>query len=146
MIVELLKTVHATRPDIALLSRAVLEAIALSEGSIGSSSAVARALGIRNRFELARLLRRDGLPSLHRLADWATVMSWVINSKRRGVSLCRMAFHSRRHASACYRLVEDMTGLPWSLVRSRGLQWVIRRFARELRTSHARVHRDRIAS
>jgi hypothetical protein len=119
-----------------LYPRAVVEAILLSEGPIGTAQAVARELGLPNRFKLARLLKREGLPPLHRLAGWATVLSWVTNAERRGVSLCWIAFRSRRHPSACYRLVREVTGLPWEKVHAKGSAWVQSQFVRELRHSH----------
>jgi len=100
-----LSAIRATRPAMTLYPRAVIEAVLLSEGPIGTAQAVARELGLPNRFKLARLLKREGLPPLHRLAGWATVLSWVISAERKGVSLCWIAFRSRRHPSACYRLV-----------------------------------------
>jgi len=47
-------------------------------------------LGLKNRFKLARLLQREGLPPLHRLTEWITVMGWVGAAEEDGV---------RRHRS-----------------------------------------------
>jgi len=115
-----------------LYSRAIVEAVCLCEGPIGSARDVARQLGLKNRFCLARLLKREGLPPLHRLAEWATVLSWVVAAERDGVSLCWMAFRSRRHPSACYRLVKEVTGLRWEEVRARGSRWVQRQLLAEV--------------
>jgi hypothetical protein len=123
-----LSAVYSLHPGMTLFSRAIVEAVLLSEGSIGSASAVARALGLPNRFSVARLLRRDGLPAVHRLAEWATVLSWAAAAEHDGVSLCWIALHSRRHPSACYRLVKNVTGLRWDEVRARGSIWVEREF------------------
>jgi len=128
-----LSAIRATRPAMTLYPRAVIEAVLLSEGPIGTAQAVARELGLPNRFKLARLLKREGVPPLHRLAGWATVLSWVIHAERKGVSLCWIAFRSRRHHSACYRLVREVTGLPWERVRAKGSVWVQRQFLKELR-------------
>ena len=121
------------RPTLTLYPRAIVEAVCLSEGSIGSAHAVARTLGLKNRFSLARLLRREGVPPLHRLAGWATVLSWVLAAEQTSVSLCWLAFRSRRHPSACYRLVREVTGLSWERVRARGSTWVQHRLLAELR-------------
>lgn len=115
----------------SILTRAIVEAILLSEGPIGSTEAVARALGLRNRFQLARLLRREGLPPLHRLAAWTAILSWVSTAERDGVSLCRQAFRSDRYPSACYRLVKEMTDLQWGEVRALGSAWVVSRLLAE---------------
>jgi hypothetical protein len=117
----------------SIRARAVVEAIVLSQGSIGSAEHVARALGLTNRFQLARLLETDGLPPLHRLTEWVTVFSWVAAAEQNRVSLCWMAFRSRRHPSACYRLVKKVTGCGWEEVEARGSSWVLRQFLKELK-------------
>lgn len=114
------------------MSGAIVEAVLLAEGPIGSAEAVARELGLRNRFKLARLLKLEGLPPLHRLAEWVTLLSWAVAAERDGVSLCWLAFRSRRHPSACYRLVKEVTGLRWEEVRAQGSGWVLRQFLREI--------------
>ena len=111
MLAQPLEAICAARPNLTFFARAIVEAILLCEGPIGSAQAVARKLGLPNRFKLARLLRQEGLPPLHRLAEWATVLSWVGAAERDRVSLCWIAFRSHRHPSACYRLVKGVTGL-----------------------------------
>ena len=133
MLAGALAVIHGARPRLTLFSRAILDAILLTERSIGSAETVARRLGLRNRFQLARMLRREGLPPLHRLAGWATVLSWVVGAERRGESLSATAFHSRRHPSACYRLVKEITGRRWEYVRAKGSDWVQDQFLREFR-------------
>lgn len=132
MLTTPLAAIRATRPAMTLYPRAVVEAVLLSEGPIGSAQRVAQELGLPNRFKLARLLKREGLPPLHRIAGWATVLSWTICAERRGVSLCWIAFRAGRHPSACYRLVREVTGARWEEIRARGSAWVQRQFLREL--------------
>jgi len=134
MLTQLLSIVRAARPTMPLMPRAIVEAIFLSEGSIGNAEKVARQLGLPNRFKLARILRGEGLPPLHRLAEWALVESWVLTAERRGVSLCHIAFRCRRHPSACYRLVKEVTGLSWEQVRERGSRWLHRQFSIQFRS------------
>lgn len=134
MLTQPLAGLCAARPTLTLFTRAVVEAVFLCEGPIGSAQTVARVLGLPNRFKLARLLKRERLPPLHRLAEWATVLSWVVVAERDGVSLSWIAYRSRRHPSACYRLVKEVTGLRWEQVRARGSRWAERRFLRELQT------------
>lgn len=133
MLVKLLSGMRAARPGMQFVTRAIVEAIFLSEGSIGSADRVALSVGLRTRYQLARLLRRDGMPALHRLAAWATVLAWVQAAEDHGVSLCRLACRSHRYPSACYRLVRELTGLAWEQVRARGSGWVERQFIKELR-------------
>lgn len=132
MLAHSLAVVRCLRPEMALLPRAVVEAIMLAEGPIGSADEVAHRLGLSNRFKLARLLKQEGLPPLHRLAEWATLESWVTGAERDGVSLSHMAFRSKRHPSACYRLVKELTGLGWEEVRVLGSSWVQNEFTSRL--------------
>ena len=132
MLSQPLLAIRTLRPGLTLQSRAIVEAVCLTEGSIGSADEVARALGLKNRFTLARLLKRDGVPPLHRLAGWATVLSWVLAAEQNGVSLCWLAFRASRHPSACYRLVREVTGVRWEVVRMRGSRWVEQRLLAEL--------------
>ena len=122
------RTVHASRPDLSLRSRAVVEAVFLSGGSIGTAKQVAPHLGLHNRFELARFLKREGLPPLHDLAAWASVLAWVDRSERTGCSLCELAFGARRDPAVCYRTVKRITGLNWHELKLKGLAWVVERF------------------
>jgi hypothetical protein len=151
MLAKLLNAIRAARPGMNLFARSIVEAILLAEGSIGTANVVARQLGLRNRFQLARVLKHEGLPPLHVMAEWATVLSWVCCAERQGLSLCWMAFHAGRHPSACYRLVKEVTGLCWDEVRTRGSSWVLQQFLRSFERAALRplaqpspsCHRDR---
>ena len=136
MLATALSGIRAARPTLSPLPSAVVEAICLAEGSIGRADQVAQALGLRNRFELGRVLRRERLPSVSRMAKWATVLAWITAAERDGASLCRMAFHTGRHPAACYRLVKEVTGLCWTAVRARGSGWVEREFLRQFSPTH----------
>jgi hypothetical protein len=133
MLAEPLALIRAIRPRMTVYPRAIVEAILLSEGSIGSAKLVANLLGFRSRFQLARLLKREGLPPLHRLAAWTTILSWVRAAECEGICLFRLAFRSHRHPAACYRLVREVTGLSWMEVRGRGSQWVEHMLVKEFR-------------
>jgi len=135
VLARVLLAIRAARPGLTLRARAIVEAILLSNGPIGSAESVGHALGLKNRFQLARLLQRQGLPALHRLTEWVTVLSWSFAAEENDVSLCWMAFRSRRHPSACYRLVKEVTGRGWEDVRARGSEWLLRQFIKELRAT-----------
>jgi len=126
-------TVHEARPDLSLRCRAVVEAVLLSGGSIGPAEEVASHLGLHSRFDLGRLLKREGLPPLHRLAAWASVLTWLERAEVNGCSLCRLAFHARKDPATCYRTVKRITGLPWLEVRRLGSAWVAQRFIAQCR-------------
>jgi len=132
MLAEPLARIRVLRPGMTVLTRAIVEAVLLSEGSVGSTALVAHLLGLRNRFQLARMLKREGLPPLHRLAAWTAILGWVRAAEREGTCLFQLAFRSHRHPGACYRLVKQVTGLCWSEVRGRGAAWVERRLMAEL--------------
>ena len=124
MLHELLASIRDRRPRLNPVSRSVLEAVMLVEGPIGSTGVVARLLGLQNRFALQRLLVRDHLPPLRRFSSWVLILSWVRRAEREGISLCQLALQSHRHPSACYRLVREVTGLPWKSAVARGSKWV----------------------
>jgi len=130
-LVEVVRTIRAYKPDLSVRSRAVIEAALLTGGSIGTARQVAPYLGLRNRFELARLLKREGLPPLHDLAGWASVLTWLDRAECTGCSLCDQAFRARKDPATCYRVVKRLTGLRWLEVRRRGSTWVVERFLRE---------------
>jgi len=129
------RTVHAFRPDLSLRTRAVVEAVLLCGGPIGSAQCVAPHLGLRNRFELARLLKREGLPPLHDLAAWASVLAWLDRAECTGSSLCELAFRARKDPATCYRTVKRVTGRRWVELRQLGSRWVIEQFV-----AHCRAH------
>jgi len=119
---------HASLPDLSLKARAVIDALFLSGGSIGTAHDVASRLGLRNRFELARLLKAEGLLPLHDLAAWASVLDWVQHAEGTGCSLCQLAFRARKDPATCYRTVKRVTGLHWHELKVRGITEVLHRF------------------
>lgn len=116
--------IHAARPRRQFPCDVIVEAVLLSEGSIGSAGHVAQWLGLPNRFALARLLRREGVPSIRRLYGWVSVLSWVVLAEQTGLSLFQVALRVHRHPGACYRLVREVSGLSWRGIRARGSDWV----------------------
>jgi hypothetical protein len=116
---------------------AIVEAVLLSEGPIGSTEELARTLGLPNRFALGRLLREQGVPPLRHLYGWATVLSWVTVAEHRGLSLFRIAASAGRQPSSCYRFVKQVTGLPWRQVEARGSVWVEEQFVKRFRRIEA---------
>ena len=139
MLAHLLALIRAARPTMTLLPRSVVEALVLTGGSLGSAHIVAHRLGLTNRFALERMIKRAGLPPLHRLGGWISVISWLESAEREGESLCHLAFRSGRHPAACYRLVKATTGSTWNRVRARGILWAAGEFLKEI-DAHSSFH------
>ena len=60
-------------------------------GRMGSATFFAAALGLRNRHQLTRMLRREGLPPLEELSGWTAVLCWILEWEHSGLSLFRLA-------------------------------------------------------
>jgi hypothetical protein len=102
----------------------VLTALVKRHGYPGPADLFAVSVGIRNRYQLGRILHREGLPCLEELAAWIRLLNWVTAWEASGVPLSRSALSSLRDPSPMFRLVERLTGQTWTQVRSRGSEWV----------------------
>src|SRR3989442_7711245 len=67
--------IHKSRPDLSLRCRAVVEAVLLCGGSIGTAGEVAPHLRLPNRVGLRPLLKHGRLPTLHYLAALASLVT-----------------------------------------------------------------------
>lgn len=128
---HLASIIHAALPWLSFPSRAVIDALLLTGGSIGTSEQVANRLGLTTRFGLARMLRQDGLPPLHSLSGYITVLRWVWQWEQERTALSRSALREGREPAACYRLVERVTGAPWTSACASGVRWVLSRLLEE---------------
>jgi hypothetical protein len=72
-----------------------------------------------------------GLPPLHRLSGWITLLQWTWDRAENEVSLSQAALRAGREPAACYRLVRRITGMSWTNVRTAGPDWVVARFLEE---------------
>ncbi len=104
---------------------AVIRLLLVSHGYPGSAHEMALAVGLRNRFQLGRLLCREGLPCLEDLAGWIRVMLWVLEWESSRQALSQVALGSVRDPATCYRTVERLTGQGWNRVRNLGSTWVL---------------------
>ena len=112
----------------------------------GTSEAVARQLGLLNRFRLARILKRDGLPPFHRLSGWAKVLHWLDEGERSTVSLCTAALTEGSEPSARYRLVKLVTGVHWTEARTTGAHWALAKFIQEIDAYRLRNTRSSVTT
>src|SRR5437667_10173193 len=74
---RLTNVLQTALPPLSATSRAVVSALACCNGHASSAGEIAAWVGLRDRHQLARGLRRDGLPPLEQLAGWARVLYWV---------------------------------------------------------------------
>jgi len=125
---QLAPLIHTALPHLSFEVRAVIDAMLLTRGSVGTAQWVASHLGLSNRFRLARRLSSEGLPPLHRLSGWITVLSWMWEWERNGVALCRTALRAGKDPAACRRLVRRITGLSWRNVQSGGIERTLTQF------------------
>jgi len=115
-------------PRLSRSGRAVVGALGCFNGKPQSPSHVAALVGLRTRFQLARALRREGLPPFEELAAWTRVLYWLQEAERTGASLFHLAQHAGIDPAVAYRLVLRTTELHWVEARRAGLAAVVRRF------------------
>lgn len=131
----LARVLNDVLPPLSRTARAVVEVLVCNNGLIADSDPVPTYLGLRTRHQVARALRRAGLPPLEELAGWTRVLYWLLQSEQTGASLFHLARQADLEPATCYRLVRRLTGQPWSRVRRNGLDAAIRRFRESLRPS-----------
>ena len=108
-------------PRLSPASRAVVSTLGCLNGNTPSARDVAAWVGLRDRYQLARALRRDGLPPLEDLTRWARVLYWMLEAESSGATLRQLAQRERLDPAAAYRLVHQVTGRPWVQARNAGL-------------------------
>src|SRR5438270_8280739 len=108
--------VQSALPGLSPDSRAVVRVLGCCNGQLTPTS-VAQWLGLRTRYQVARLLRRDGLPPFEDLAAWTRVLYWLRQSESTGASLLQLVRRDGLDPSGAYRLVHRVTGLRWSELR-----------------------------
>jgi hypothetical protein len=112
-------------PWLSPASRSVLKRLVAQKGYPGPAHQFALTVGMTSRFQLRRVLEREGLPALGELAAWVRVLIWVADWELSGTSLSRGALSEIRDPAVSYRTVERITGAAWSKVRVRGFDWVL---------------------
>ena len=110
--------------------RAVVNSLVCSNGRVGSAQALCQRIGLRNRFQLNRLLRREGLPAYEELSGWVCVLHWMLKADAgagRG-SLLRLAREAPMEPATSYRLVRRVTNHSWKDLRRAGTKEVLHWF------------------
>jgi|SRR5438105_5824411 len=110
--------------------RAAVNMLVCSNGRVGSAQELCQRLGLRSRFQLNRLLRREGLPSYEELAGWVCVFYWMVRGDAADgrAALRSLAAQTRIETASAYRLVRRVTGHCWKELRRAGTPEVIRWF------------------
>jgi len=109
-------------------TRALLAVLVSRRGTFDSADSIALQIGLKSRHQLAYLLGVDGLPKLQRLAAWIRLLTWLSDYECQGVTLCRCSLNEAKDPAFRYRLVKRLTGEEWTVVRSRGLTWLLEEF------------------
>ena len=99
-----------------------------AEHSRQVADALAQKLGLRNRFDLARLLSADHVPSVTILRGILHVVTWTYRWETQRLSLAQQALSAGRDPAAWSKTVHHLTGSCWREIRERGA----RRVANEL--------------
>ena len=107
--------------------------ILLSQFERIGSGALAHRVARRSRHQLARMLARDGLPSLKKLRMWVRLIGWTLEWEYYHISLYRSAIMQDMDPATAYRAVKKLTGLSWGVVRQRGLVCLLESLQRACR-------------
>lgn len=97
------------------------------DGPTESADAVAKAAGLRNRHRLNSHLTANRPPGLTELARLLRVVWWSMRFEEEQIGLSRQAAGEGRYGSQYSRAVVRALGLPWSVVKARGAEWVVAR-------------------
>jgi DNA-binding beta-propeller fold protein YncE len=133
----LTRLLQAALPNLSKPGRAIVSALACLNGSARPAGEVAQWLGLRDRYQLGRMLRNDGLPPLETLAGWARVIYWIAEAEATGASLWKLARREHIDPAVAYRLVRRITGSRWSDVSREGVAALLARLRDQHHTPRA---------
>src|SRR2546430_13739369 len=117
----LTRLLQTALPHLTPATRAVMSALGCLNGAARPASEIAVLIGMRSRYQLARALRREGLPSLEELAGWARVLYWMCEANSARTSLRELAQRAHIDTATAYRLVRRLTGRRWSELQRTGV-------------------------
>lgn len=136
---------QAVLPWLSPRGRAVINTVGSFGVHVPSGERLATMLGLENRFQLARLLRREGLPAVGLLADWTSVLYLLLEAESAGTALVPLARRAGIEPATCYRRYHRMLGVTWLQARRNGFAWALTKFAESCRRPmqpRAPVERD----
>lgn len=127
-LLRLTSVLQTALPHLSDHGRALLSALGCLNGHPPCSQKLAELLGFHDRYQLARALRREGLPPLEVMGGWARTLYWMSEAETSGKSLRELAEREELDPAVAYRLVRRVTGRRWSEVRREGLAVTMLRF------------------
>jgi len=125
---QLTHVLHSSLPHVSVRGRALLSALACVNGRPSSTTELAQWLGFHDRYQLARALKREGLPPVETLGGWTRTLYWIIESQASGATLRELAIREKLDPAVAYKLVRRVTGRRWSEVRRDGLTGAVLTF------------------
>jgi DNA-binding beta-propeller fold protein YncE len=122
----------------------VINTLICDNGRVGSAPALSARLGLRSRYQLGRLLQREGLPPYEELAGWVCVFYWMLRADAGdgGGALRSLSHDGPINIASSYRLVRRVTGHSWNDLRRAGTEEVVRWFRRRVRQPSPRPRID----
>ncbi len=115
-------------PGLSPQARTILAALVACGGRTGSVERLAHSAGLTSRYQLARLLRREGLPQVEELCAWIYALARLVEWETSRVSLCESALRSGAEPGSGYRRVRHVCGVRWSEARAIGFDHMLVRF------------------
>lgn len=131
---QLTNLLHTSLPHLSVNGRALLSALGCVNGRPNSISDIAQWFGFHDRYQLARALKREGLPPMETLCGWIRTLYWIIESQASGATLRELARREHLDPAVAYRLVRRITGHRWSEIRQAGLGEALLGFRDQCRT------------
>ena len=90
-LLPLTSVLQTALPDLSPNGRALLSVLGCLNGHPPKSQEFAEWLGFHDRYQLARALRREGLPSIEVMGGWARTLYWMSEAEQTGKSLRELA-------------------------------------------------------
>jgi len=118
-------------PWLSAQGRAAINLLVCDNGRVASANSLASSLGLRNRYQLARLLRSEGLPRYDVLTGWVSLLYWRLEAERTPSTLVELAQRSHVAPETSYRLVRRITGSHWSDIKDAPAQDILSRFVEQ---------------
>lgn len=125
---QLTHLLHTSLPHVSVRGRALLSALACVNGHPSSTTELAHWLGFHDRYQLARALKREGLPPMETLGGWTRILYWIIEAQATGSTLRELALREHLDPAVAYKLVRRVTGRRWSEILQDGLSGAVLSF------------------